>query len=379
MTTSSAAIPSGTRPPSGAGGDRRPRSLQLYDAVRTAHLERIEDPERVTILYRQRRYDFDAALAARLDVRRAGVAGAFAWTLRNRVDVIEIAEPLVAEAAARSLAAILGDRLRAARSGGPRARVVAYAIESLPPAPPPAGAPLRSRLKRAVQSALIGGVWRATDRLALGTELALDVYRRRFRGRWPEHRVIPALPTARLQPGEASPRAPIVVFLGDLSERKGFPQVVAAWPAVQARIAGARLAILGRGAGAGEAQALAARDAAVSVALEPSRDAIFAALAAAKVLVLPSRRTATWREQVGLPIVEGLSSGCLIVTTTETGLAPWLAEHGHAVVDPDDADALSEAMAVALASDRAPDDVLADLPAVDGRRAADRWLRAGLG
>ena len=51
--------------------------------------------------------------------------------------------------------------------------------------------------------------------------------------------------------------------------------------------------------------------------------------------MLPSQPTSAWREQVGLPIVEGLSYGCTIVTTTETGLAGWLSEHRHRVLPAD--------------------------------------------
>ena len=94
-----------------------------------------------------------------------------------------------------------------------------------------------------------------------------------------------------------------------------------------------------------------------------------------KVLALPSQPRPRWREQVGLPIVEGLANGCLVVTTTETGLSAWLSAHGHQVVPPDaGAVALASAVLAAIDDLRAPADILATLPAVDGRRAADLWL-----
>jgi glycosyltransferase involved in cell wall biosynthesis len=89
--------------------------------------------------------------------------------------------------------------------------------------------------------------------------------------------------------------------------------------------------------------------------------------------VLPSQPSATWREQVGLPIVEGLSYGCTIVTTTETGLAGWLSEHGHRVVAAD-ADDGELAAAVAAALLNPVEDVVASLPDHDGRLAADAWM-----
>ena len=85
--------------------------------------------------------------------------------------------------------------------------------------------------------------------------------------------------------------------------------------------------------------------------------------------------TTTWREQVGLPLVEALSYGCTVVTTNETGLAGWLADHGHQVVP--GAAATAELAAAVVRALRAPltvGAVLASLPAEDGRLAADRWL-----
>lgn len=361
----------------GSPGRRATRVLKIYDEVRTAHLERVAD-RRTTILYRQRRYDFDDGLASQIDVRRAGAVRTLLWAYRHPVDVIEIAEPFVIGAAPRSLAAVVGNRLRAAIGGERRARVVSYAIESLHPDDIALVLPLKARLKRRAQRMLVPFVWRSTDRLALGTELALQVYRRSFRGRWPDHRVLPALPAARCIALPTAGRGRTLVFLGDLSVRKGFPQLLEVWPRVHARVPGARLSILGRGVGEPAATALAAHDPTVSTFVNPPRAMIFATLAASKALVLPSQRTPLWREQVGLPIVEGLSFGCSIVTTTETGLAAWLAAHGHGVVAPDDVDALCEAVVAALESERTPADIVADLPDVDGRAAAEAWLYEGV-
>jgi glycosyltransferase involved in cell wall biosynthesis len=99
------------------------------------------------------------------------------------------------------------------------------------------------------------------------------------------------------------------------------------------------------------------------------------ALRRAAVLVLLSQPTPTWREQVGLPLVEGLAHGCTVVTTAETGLADWLAAHGHTVLAPDAAPATVVAAVVeALAAGRPAASVLADLPDDDGRQAAEAWL-----
>ncbi|MCI2956173.1 glycosyltransferase family 4 protein [Agromyces atrinae] len=347
--------------------------------MRTAHLERIVDRPGTVVLYRSRRYDFDESIAGRVDLRRAGVVGAFFYGLRHRIDVIEINEPFIARAAPRALAVIYGDRLRAAVSRSRRARVVTYAIASLDPRDLFDVLPTRARWRARLHQVLVPAVWSSVDRIAYGTSLARSLYRARFgRSRaQPAATLVPALPVRADEPLPAV-ADPVVVFLGDLSERKGFFDVLEAWPAVAGRVPEARLHIIGRGVGEAAARELAASDDSVTVDIDPPRPAIFAALGEAKVLALPSRRRPLWREQVGLPIVEGLARGCEIVTTPETGLAEWLGAHGHAVVDDDDgeplADALADALVGALRSTRSPSEIVADLPPVDGRVAAQQWL-----
>ncbi len=72
-------------------------------------------------------------------------------------------------------------------------------------------------------------------------------------------------------------------------------------------------------------------------------------------------------------------SGLTVVTTTETGLAPWLRAHGHHVLTaPPSPDALAKALVDALAQPLPRAQVLASLPAVSARLEADRWLHAEL-
>lgn len=347
----------------------------MYDVARTAHFERaLRSGVRTTILFEVRRYDFDEQLAASVGARRAGLWGAFWYALRHDIDVLEIAEPLVARAAPRTLAAVFGTRVRAIRSGR-RARVVSYAIENKNPWDGHKTLPLHAQVKLRAQLALVAAVWKRLDRIAFGTSQSAELYARRFartRGHRPVQAVVPALPVAESVATAA--REPVVTFLGEFSVRKGFDLVCAAWPPVADTHPDATLVLMGKGAGVPDAEALAAGTPSVRAIIDPPRDELFAQLEATKVLVLPSQPRPRWREQVGLPIVEGLGRGCIIVTTTETGLAEWLGDHGHHVVAPNDAVALGEAISRALDERRSPAEVLADLPEVDGRAAAERWL-----
>ncbi|MGN6407161.1 MAG: glycosyltransferase family 4 protein [Curtobacterium sp.] len=350
------------------------RRIRVYDQVRTAHLERARQLDPAAIVYRRRRYDFDDGIAVGLDVHRVSTLGALLALFRSRALEVEINEPM-SEGAVFTAAALLGLALRRA-TGGPRALVVTYAIANLDPAvalrrirrP-------RARALLAVYTALSRRIWRRIDRIVYGTDAARELYHEAFGTRRAlDETTIPALPVGR-QLGDRQKRPDSVVFLGALAERKGFPLLLAAWPAVVAQRPAARLTILGKGAMAQLADQAAARDGSISVELDPPRERIFEALDETAVLVLPSQPTPTWREQVGLPIVEGLASGCSIVTTTETGLADWLVAHGHAVIDPSAGPtALATAILEQLDHGRDPSDVLADLPDVDGRLAADAWL-----
>ena len=61
--------------------------------------------------------------------------------------------------------------------------------------------------------------------------------------------------------------------------------------------------------------------------------------------------------------------------TSETGLAGWLADHGHQVLPPGAGPAeVAEAIRQALTGSLTPQQILSTLPAVDGRLAADAWL-----
>lgn len=350
-----------------------PRVLQVYKRVRTAHLERARNSRSTTIIFQDRRDDFDALTAREVDLRQAGALGTFLHALRHRYDIVEINEPLMIGTAGRGLAAIMGNRLRAFVLGG-RASIVTYAIENLHPAEMEVSSSWKARCKRSCHWLLLPLVWSSIDRLAFGTPDAERLYGQLFRARWPEHRVVLPLPAPRRIRSPKEPRPATLVFLGDLHPRKGFPEVLEAWQHVHRMVPDARLTILGSGEGEQAARQLAADDPAVTTVIRPERSSIFSVLAQTKVLVLPSQRAPRWREQVGLPIVEGLSAGCLIVTTTETGLSEWLAADGHFVLQPGDSAQLATAICDSLLSDRTPDDIIAALPAIDGRRQAELWM-----
>lgn len=352
--------------------------VRLYEVVRSAHLERARLGPPATTVFRTRRYDFDPVLAEGLDLVEARTAWSMALLLaRSRIAVLEINEPLMRSSLARTAVAVLVVRA-AARLRRRPVSVVTYAIENRDPFSGPSIGPLRSRLRRWLDHRLARAVAASVDRIAFGTAAAEELYR----GRLPAisratSALVPALPAAcTCGPLVADPDH--VLFVGALSPRKGVDLLLDAWPEVVRLRPTARLTVVGSGPLQELVADLAVRRPDVTLIVDPPRVEVHRALREAALLVLLSQPTSTWREQVGLPLVEALAHGCTVVTTRETGLARWLSDHGHAVLCPT-ADRLQVAAAIAgaLGASRPAASVLADLPEVDGRLAADDWLTSG--
>ncbi|HEV6954912.1 MAG TPA: glycosyltransferase family 4 protein [Promicromonospora sp.] len=363
-------------------GDARPRDARVYRTLRTAHLERALALPPADILYQDSRYDFDEDLVGRVRPEQVGDLRC-AWLVARRgYQVVEINEPAaidcVRRAAAVVLALAVSDLLRRRRT-----RVVTYAIGNIDPRALPRPTAWWPRLGRTLDLLLARWVWRRTDRVAFGTETSRQLYGSVFglagrrRPHWTTIEALPA-PCDCVPEGTTPDKTPgRILFLGDLSPRKGFDAVLAAWGAVRRRLPDAVLTVVGRGALLDRAHEAARADDRVRVIADPPRDVVHAELRRASVVVLPSRRQGAWREQVGLPLVEGLAHGCTVVTTDETGIADWLRRAGHGVIP---AGSLSELLVPVLAEAAArpldPGSVRASLPSQDSRLEADAWLFA---
>lgn len=333
------------------------------------------------VLHRDRRYDFDPALAAGglSPLRQLGRAATVAHLLRTPYEAVELNEPLMVPRWGSLVAQVAAVRLRDAVTRR-RTVVGAYCIDLSDPVD-------RLALSRHVPRP-VGRWWarrvlrflvRRTDRLAFGTAGSrrlleryvdpADVARRA--------RDFPALPEPCGCSLGAGRDASAVLFVGAFTERKGIRQLMAAWDALP-EDAGLRLRLIGKGELLPEVEAWAAGRPAVELVVDPPRAAVHESLRAAHVLVLLSQRRGWWREQVGLPILEGLSHGCEVVTTDETGIAGWLREHGHRVVPAAAGPSVvADAIRSAAGAGRTAEEVLAELPRTDARAEADRWLLGG--
>lgn len=356
---------------------------RFYPVARTAHIERLASMQPGTFFYSSTRRDWDEDLArATPDVERVGLMELLARVWTRGFERLEIPEPYaIALLPHATLIALVVKAQRVIKRRP--TELVFYAIENLDQVEKVRSKlPVPTRLIRTAANLALRLVFSETGRAAFGTAGALEAYRAQLgdRGwqratRGTEIALIPGLSAPDPTADSADRDDDLVCFLGSLEERKGILDVLRAWPLVTAVRPESRLLIIGHGPLDGVVQHFAEQHANVEVLMDPPRTAIRRLLASAHALVLPSRRTPVWREQIGLPILEALSAGCEIVTNTETGIADWLRENNHQVIRTNaNSREIAAAVRAALDATRTREEVQRDLPATDGRYAADAWL-----
>ena len=356
---------------------------QYYPVARLVHLERVTAGLPMDLIYSRHRQDWNPELAdSNPRVYRCGLFKALVHFWNHDYRYIEIPEPLALPVLPHALLSALLIKLKNFLKHRDT-KIVFYAIENLDQAQKLAAT---TRVPYVIAAGVIrplaGAVVRATHRIAYGTAGTRDNYRNLMGsivdgGRHTEVRDFEALPSPDPEPvGEKNPE--LVMFLGSFETRKGIDRVMSAWDSVVRARPSARLIVVGHGPLEPEVLRWASAQtiSGVSLEVDPPRARIRELLRAAHCLVLPSVRTPTWREQVGLPIVEALAQGCEIVTTDETGIAAWLAAQGHQVVDVErlSDSTLSDAIVAALGQTRSPLEVQASLPQRDSRLSAELWM-----
>jgi glycosyltransferase involved in cell wall biosynthesis len=170
---------------------------------------------------------------------------------------------------------------------------------------------------------------------------------------------------------ELSPEVPLALFFGHVRPYKGLDGLLAAWPAVAARLPGARLVIAGPVAGGDRAVRRIQADIdglgiAGSVDLRPGYVApaqVPALFAAADLVALPYRDT-----DDSAVLAAACGHGRAVVATAVGGLPEALAEGGGLMVPPEDPAALAEALVSVLSAPDRRDRLEAEM-----RAAAAAW------
>lgn len=350
--------------------------------ARVAHLERLSEMRPAQFLYTSTRHDWDERLAqATPGVERLSFPQIIKRVWAQDYRILEIPEPLAIAVLPRAVLIALIVKVKRLVRRGSGTSLVFYAIENLDQVGKVLSrfAVPATLVRRGLRMGL-SVVFSESSRVVFGTAGSLETYKKLVhRKTW--HR-IQARTEIRLIPGLPAPIGPaptkdefLVCFLGSFEYRKGIQKVMSAWPLVGGKLPGSRLILLGHGPLIREVRRFADSRHDAQVQEDPTRDQIRKILNAAHCLVLPSQRTPVWREQIGLPILEALSAGCEVVTTSETGMSDWLLTHGHRVLDASASEMeLATSIIEALNDDRSASAIRKDLPSVDGRIEADRWM-----
>lgn len=355
----------------------RPTSIRIVPELRAVHVQRHRSGTPAELLFLDTNYDLAGTPLAH-GIERVTVLSALARFVRTSATTLEVPEPLWMRFWPKHVVLAAGFKLVGLLRGR-RRRVVTYAMENNA-FPVLVGGRRRAPawLVRAV-ALLIGAATRIlVDRIWFASPAAHHVYSQLPFVRAVDQRVGLELPAPTEEPTVPTPAS--CAFVGVLEARKGIDVLLPAWEIVERARPRAVLTIVGPGPEADRIRRWVKRAPARRVLLGrlPHRDTA-AVVARSAVLVAPSVPDGRWREQVGLPVKEALAAGVTVVTTDQTGLAPWLTEHGHHVVtasDPDLAQRLADAIVDAIDGplDRAA--VRGSLPERDGRLVADAWLHA---
>ncbi|GAA4796877.1 hypothetical protein GCM10023200_36260 [Actinomycetospora chlora] len=331
------------------------QTLRIVPDVRSSVVE--EMPAGQVLLFTSQRGDIEPQLLAHPAVHP------FSWprllrALRDPdLELIEVAEPLWLGEWVRALRHVALARLLRPRR---RVAVATYAIENLDARercrfPSLDAHPRLGAVVSRVVLAAVGLSVRALDVVVFGTSGAAENYRRAFgRSLRARHTVLtPRLGPCRVcgpVPAGVDLRDRTVLFLGTPSERKGFGVLTDAWERSGAAGRGWRLVVADP---SGDVDRPVPPGVAITT---PTRREVHELLRRSAVVAMPSVRRRRWREQIGLPLVEGLAHGCRVVTTTETGLADDL--RGHPLVTlttPGDAADLAEGLRRATEPGPRPD------------------------
>ncbi|WP_314505830.1 glycosyltransferase family 4 protein [uncultured Microbacterium sp.] len=342
--------------------------IHVVPELRAAHIERFTEwAPGDAVLYRATKWDLGARDLADGINRLTPQSLVKALRATGHVTV-EIPEPLWMRELPVTIVTALTVRLVKRRN----AQLVAYCIENNSIENLLGKLAWGKSSAARVVGAVVGSVFGSLlDRVAFGSPGAMATYARLPGLLRAPHKLILELPAPTLPLASAAEMD--VLFVGRLEERKGVRPLLEAWRQIESQTDSSITLV-----GDGPLRELVAEWARES----PTRrthvthiehNALRDTYGRHRILVAPSVRDGRWREQIGLPIKEGLSHGLTIVTTEETGLASWLTRANHTVVA--EVSSLPAALLAAIDAPLEPEDVVRSLPPIDGRRSADQWMR----
>ncbi|WP_274610875.1 glycosyltransferase [Rhodococcus sp. KRD162] len=351
--------------------------LRIVPELRADHVERSRNLTAATTLYFETNSDLPGTRIPD-DFRRVSVLGLLKYVTHSRAIILELPEPLWIRFLPKTILAAVVWKASGLVRRSPRTTVV-YAIENNEPSN------LLFGDRRVAKSFVwpltwvLGIVVRCSvDRLCFGSEGSRETYLSIPLVGGIDHAVVinlPARPAAVSPPADET-RSNRVSFVGVLEHRKGIDVLMRSWPSVEQRCPEAVLTIVGDGPMSLQVEQWSAENPySRNFRGRLPHSQISSIVGQSALLVAPSVRDGRWREQIGLPILEALTVGATVIASDETALANWLSAQGHSVLP---SHCLSSDLAgeivERLKSPLPVGQVIASLPEVAGRVAADKWL-----
>lgn len=354
------------------------RVLRIWDEARTSHIELLRQMVPCKFVYRRENYSFDWAFARESGAIHGDRVYTTCQVLFAKYDRVELNEPTMVTVWPVLLGYSVAFRVRRALT--PRSRrplAVLYAIDNNDQrASFGRRVPLPQKAGQQIFTTVFRYMLNTFDRIVFGTEGAYDEYARVAGDiiARKDFAVMPQVP-ARCACGEPRKDPDRMLWIGVLEPRKGIKEALDAWDLVVAARPTARLTIIGKGKLEDYVQARVAGRDDIEFIVDPPREVIHRTYLEATAVTLLSQPAEGWREQMGLPLVDGIAHGCTVVATEQTGIASWLERSGHKVVQSDGPpEDHAAAMIDALDNPLPPATIFEGLPAEHGRIEADRWL-----
>lgn len=351
-------------------------NLRIIPELRSVHIERESFRTHGITLYFKQMYDLN--ITPEFPFIKCTFWRAARTLLTSDASILEIPEPLWVRFLPKNVFLVATWRLGGLLKNKPK-KVVTYAIENNE---------IRSLIRPGAWGKLLAppfalalGLWMRANiaRIAYGSDGANSTYYALpFVSSIASHQFLELPEASPLwgRPGEKATEKR-AIFIGELTDRKGVLELMNAWEIVERSDSKISLAIVGGGQYDERVRSWAEERPEQRIFLgKVPHENIERELIASQVLVAPSKRWGRWREQIGLPIKEGLAHGLTVVTTTETGLAHWLESNDHHVLQQLTPENLANAIQVALAEPLTRDSVVRGLPQQDNRIIADRWLNS---
>jgi len=323
--------------------------------------------------------DFDSSkIPVKAQIRSTGVWKSILLALKAEPEVIEIPEPLYYRYLLRTAFFVFAIS-SLSRFRNSRPKFVTFCLEN--------GAKgLRPRrlsfispiLWVATITPLVRFLVQKVHRIAFGSEMAQSTLktwltRSQIEDLDSKSRFFPQLPSKCECYPELLKVQGSILFLGELEHRKGIHFLIEAWREYSKEFPNSTLTIAGRGSLEHQVKELVSGSTNVKFLGQVNRDAVHQLMRASQIVVLPSRRSGFWREQIGLPLEEGLSHSCSLIAPEDSGLSGFLVQNNQQILRWDYS---VEDLVAALSSSTLNPEVVNSmkLPVRNQRGVAEDWL-----